>query len=217
MLVREQAIFENAEVFATYAAAARSVPARFSIRKNRRCGLLPSCLQAHGPPVQLEGIDYSSSPMAGWLRFFTVIQCFCRPPRYVRSRCLETNPWRPMRQAARNKSGPISPGSKGATVMRSGRRAKAFPGRSFRRCKGRRADDRHPRREYRRRKSAPHAHLRQCSALKSEMSSTPSTTASPSMTNCFCRFFSAASAIQDSAWSSRRHCARAGARAHAPG
>ena len=158
-MVREQAIFENAEVFATYAAAARSVPARFSIRKNRRCGLLPSCLQAHGLPVQLEGIDYSSRPMAGWLRFFTVIQCFCRPPRYVRSRCLETNPWRPMRQAARNKSGPISPGSKGATVMRSGRRAKAFPGRSFRRCKGRRADDRHPRREYRRRKSAPHVVL----------------------------------------------------------
>jgi hypothetical protein len=37
---------------------------------------------------------------------------------------------------------------------------------------------------------------RECSALKSDTPSTPSTTASPSMTNCCSRFFSAASTIQ---------------------
>jgi hypothetical protein len=36
----------------------------------------------------------------------------------------------------------------------------------------------------------------ECSALKSEMPSTPSTTASPSMTNCLYLYFSAASTIQ---------------------
>jgi uncharacterized protein YdaT len=35
----------------------------------------------------------------------------------------------------------------------------------------------------------------ECSALKSEMPSTPSTTASPSITKRFCRFFKAASTI----------------------
>jgi hypothetical protein len=32
----------------------------------------------------------SHSSRAGWLRFFTLVQNFCGPPRYGRSRCFET-------------------------------------------------------------------------------------------------------------------------------
>jgi hypothetical protein len=58
---------------------------------------------------------------AGCARFLTLIQWFCRPPRSARSRRLETSPSRPMRQAAPNRSVPISPASNGVTNMPSGR------------------------------------------------------------------------------------------------
>jgi len=44
---------------------------------------------------------------AGCCRFFTLTQSQVRG-RYRRSRCFETRPSRPMRQAASNRSGPIS-------------------------------------------------------------------------------------------------------------
>ncbi|MGY3341299.1 hypothetical protein ACVWZ4_007492 [Bradyrhizobium sp. USDA 4472] len=157
-----------------------------------RCGLLPSCLQAHGPPVQLEGTDYSSLPMAGWLRLFTLIQCFCRRPRYARSRCLETNPSRPKRQAARNKSGPIAPRSKGATVMRSGRRAKSLA----RLVAGARANA-HIIAVYGENVEGIKLHLMLVLAGVQRVEiGNAVTTASPSMTNCFCRLFGGASAIK---------------------
>jgi hypothetical protein len=65
-----------------------------------------------------------------------LVQNFCLPPRYGRSRCLETRPSRPMRHAARNRSGPISPRSKGATVMPSGRRANSCSRLVLRMCRG---------------------------------------------------------------------------------
>ncbi|SFV19624.1 hypothetical protein SAMN05192541_1563 [Bradyrhizobium arachidis] len=61
-----------------------------------------------------------------------------------------------------------------------------------------------------RRAAPPSSCRRECSALKSEISSTPSTTASPSMTNCCSRFFSADSTIQGKRsvqlWPSKRQC-----------
>jgi len=60
---------------------------------------------------------------AGCCRFFTLTQCFCRPLRYGRSRCFETNPSNPNSHALRNRSGPISPSSNVATKMPSGLRA----------------------------------------------------------------------------------------------
>jgi predicted transposase YbfD/YdcC len=51
-----------------------------------------------------------------------LIQSGDRPARYGRSRCFDTRPSKPMLQAARNRSGPISPCSKGAMKMPSGRR-----------------------------------------------------------------------------------------------
>jgi hypothetical protein len=61
--------------------------------------------------------------IAGLLRFFTLIQCLHGPPRYGRSRCFDTRPSRPIWHAARNRSGPISPCSKGVPKMPSGWRA----------------------------------------------------------------------------------------------
>lgn len=74
---------------------------------------------------------YSLRSIAGWLRFFTLIQCFCRLPRYGRSRCLDTRSSRPIRHAALKRSGPISPRSNGATVIPSGRRANSPLGLSY--------------------------------------------------------------------------------------
>jgi hypothetical protein len=59
------------------------------------------------------------------LGFFTFIQWGDRPTRYGRSRCLETRPSSPMLQAARNRSGPISPCSNGAMKMPSLRRLRS--------------------------------------------------------------------------------------------
>jgi hypothetical protein len=33
---------------------------------------------------------HSSRSIAEWTRFFTLVQCFCGPPRYGRSRCFAT-------------------------------------------------------------------------------------------------------------------------------
>jgi hypothetical protein len=50
--------------------------------------------------------------MAGCVPFFTLIQCFCRPPRYRRSRCFETKPSTPF-QFGKLKCGPgWPPGSR---------------------------------------------------------------------------------------------------------
>jgi hypothetical protein len=68
--------------------------------------------------------------------------------------CGKTKPSRPMRQAARNRSGPISPRSNGATVMPSGRRARSCSRLDLRRCRG--SDRRSSPPITSRRKSAPH-------------------------------------------------------------
>ena len=61
------------------------------------------------------------------LRFLNSIQCFDRPAQYGRSWRFDTKPSRPT-------SGPISPSSKGATKMPSGRRASRRAGLALRPC-----------------------------------------------------------------------------------
>src|SRR5271165_6784181 len=53
--------------------------------------------------------------IAGCALFLTFTQSFDRPGRYGRSRRFDTKPSNPIPQAARNRSGPISPCSNGAT------------------------------------------------------------------------------------------------------
>jgi hypothetical protein len=69
--------------------------------------------------MQLYRNESKARSIAGCFRFFTLIQCFCRPPRYGRSRCLGTRPSRPNSQALRNRSGPISPCPKSLRKMPS--------------------------------------------------------------------------------------------------
>ena len=65
----------------------------------------------HARPIC--GSRQNSRPIAGWLRFLTLIKLFCRPPRW--GGC-DAVPMKPRRQAARNRSGPILPRSNGGTV-----------------------------------------------------------------------------------------------------
>ena len=60
---------------------------------------------------------------AGCARFLILTQCRNRPPRYRLSRCFETMPSSPIRQAWRNRSRPISPCSKSLRKIPSTRRA----------------------------------------------------------------------------------------------
>ncbi len=63
--------------------------------------------------------------MADDFGFFTFTQCGDRPERYGRSRRFDTKPSSPILQAARNRSGPISPCYNGAMKMPSVRQAKS--------------------------------------------------------------------------------------------
>jgi hypothetical protein len=130
-------------------------------------------------------------------RFFTLIQCGDFPPRYSRSRRFETNPSSPRLQAARNRSGPTLPVSKGLMKIPSG---------WLRRSRSRlalRIDNGSCRTSPPSTVSTLNAQnctaasaYRKCSALKSAIPSMPEMTASPSMTNCLRWFRSAASATR---------------------
>ena len=72
--------------------------------------------------------------IAGCSRFLTLTQWGDRPARYGRSLCFDTKPSRPIRQACRNRSGPISPCSKSARKMPLTRLAKSRASLFLRRC-----------------------------------------------------------------------------------
>jgi hypothetical protein len=75
-----------------------------------------------GPPCVATRIKRKASfalSIAGCSRFLTFTQSVDPPARYGRSRRFDTKPSSPKRQATRNRSGPISPCSNGATKMPS--------------------------------------------------------------------------------------------------
>ena len=67
----------------------------------------------------LDGTARSPAPSPDAWRFLILIQCFDLPPRYGRSRCLETKLSNPIWQAARDRSGPTS--IKRASLLQIGR------------------------------------------------------------------------------------------------
>jgi hypothetical protein len=69
----------------------------------------PSCASVNANKRQPSHRQSASAArfIAGEVGFFTFTQCGQRPPQKARSRCLLTIPSSPMRQAARNRSGPM--------------------------------------------------------------------------------------------------------------